>query len=1311
MDNVLQYYWVLTATGFTDFSGTTEFYYNENDVKVTAPYDVYDYITAKLLNDGTGNWVKYDNVSNVSKFDETNKKLIFDYSNVSDVDISGDYTAGVDGSTFLGAIPDQVPLYVSKGVAGGGPFTNLDWHTADTWRVDDGTGTWVLPASLGLPDIPDGARVRIYTGDRVTTAVNYISAYTTEILGTLDVGTTFGNRIGNVSGTGTLYSERGSLPAGFYEDFFSASGGTVEFGGSTNYCVLSQITQVNNLTFSGTGKRELPNLTLTILGDLLFSDNGTSSPDVINEFDQTIKIRGDITYNAGTFDAGLGADAIIEFAGTSAQNILGTSSFTGTNAFNHLTMNNSSGLTLSRSVDINYNLNFTSGVIHTTTTNILTLENTNETVVTGAGSGNYVDGPLNKNIIIGGKFLFPVGNNTRYGYVILDNIDQSNYWQAEYYNHNPLNDGYDPANFLAPIKVVSENEFWRINGPASSSSYVELRWDASSGVSSVATERDDLRVAEWISANSRWEVSHSTATASGSATDGTVTTNPTSPALNGNHIFTLTSQLLITNTWEGNISTVWSDAGNWSAGTVPTGSSDAIIPTNPVGNRFPEINVAAHCHKLDIQSSATVTVNAAKSLTLNGDFTNDGMLLLKSPADETASASFIDNGTTAGSGTVHIERYFSANKFHYVSSPIQSGGNASSDLFTQSNSSGNFNPNFYVYDETFDLDGNAGTAPAGAFNSDNLVSGWVYAYPNQTTDDPMKTKTGYAFYTDENQLITFIGTPNTGDISINGLAYTNNDQVSCSLPNYYDGWDLVANPYPSAIDWDVIKSSRTNLDDGIYVWDGTQYSSYANGVKGGNLSLSNEIAPMQAFFVHATANSAGFSLHNSNRVHSTQNYLKSPNKNNANEDIPNFIRLKMQANGYSDYAVVYFKSNATSGFDGDFDALKLFSNIASVPHIYSISQKDKTPLSINVLPENSMADLIVPIAVKIEQAGTYTISADKFNFKNNHVYFIDKQKNVEIYLNENALNNYSFYCDAGIISDRFELHFYKNNAPEALNQIKDTTVFEDRELNFILPKNSFIETDKNDKISGYYAKLENDNDLPEWLTFNNKTLTFSGIPKNEDVGILTIKVFAFDKMGATGYQEFNLSVINTNDAPFVENSIPDMETYTSELYSYTIPNNIFNDIDFGDLLTYSAQSENGNQLPEWLSFNTETKTFSGIPENAGVFQIKVKATDIAGANTSDIYTLTVKGSSDISNVSESDFNIYPNPTTGRFFIANSKPVELHYIITDITGSIIKEEKSFTNKEEINLTGFGAGIYFIKIQNETKTLSFKIILQK
>ena len=503
-DNVLQYYWVLTANGFTDMDATVEMYYDTSDVEVTAPYDVYDYITAKLLSDGTGNWYKYDDVS---KFDEPNQKLIFDISNADDIDIAGDYTAGVDGSSFNGAIPDQVPLYTSNGSG-----TTMDWHTAATWVHD-----------AGLPDIPRGARVRILAGDIVQTLVNYISAYTSEINGTLDVGTTFGNRVGVVSGTGTLYTERGSLPAGYYETFFSASGGTIEFGGSTDYSVLSNITQVNNIKFSETGDRELPNLDLTVLGDFTI-DGDDATLKVINEFDKKTEVRGNLVFNAGTFDAGTGAGAIVEFNGTSAaQTISGTGSFTAGNAFNHVIMNNTNGLTLSSPVEIDGNLTFTSGIITTSSANILTVDNSAETTaVTGYSSSNYVDGPMRKLINSNDDFVFPVGDASRYGRVEVINTATTGvqYWEAQYYNLNPHSFPMDTSSREAGLEMVSGNEYWRIENVNPDSSRVKIRWDDQSLLPAMTSDRAaNMKMVEWSGA--LWEIVDGTVT-DGGVNSGTI---------------------------------------------------------------------------------------------------------------------------------------------------------------------------------------------------------------------------------------------------------------------------------------------------------------------------------------------------------------------------------------------------------------------------------------------------------------------------------------------------------------------------------------------------------------------------------------------------------------------------------------------------------------------------------------------------------------------------------------------------------------------------------------------------------------------
>ncbi|MFM6281776.1 MAG: putative Ig domain-containing protein, partial [Dolichospermum sp.] len=63
-----------------------------------------------------------------------------------------------------------------------------------------------------------------------------------------------------------------------------------------------------------------------------------------------------------------------------------------------------------------------------------------------------------------------------------------------------------------------------------------------------------------------------------------------------------------------------------------------------------------------------------------------------------------------------------------------------------------------------------------------------------------------------------------------------------------------------------------------------------------------------------------------------------------------------------------------------------------------------------------------------------------------------------------------------------------------------------------------------------------------------------------------------------------------------------------------------------DLIKYSATLADGSNLPDWLNFNSTTRTFTGTPKTANIGQLNVKviATDKDGANVSDIFTLYVE---------------------------------------------------------------------------------------
>ncbi|MEH2285632.1 MAG: beta-propeller fold lactonase family protein [Nostoc sp.] len=98
-----------------------------------------------------------------------------------------------------------------------------------------------------------------------------------------------------------------------------------------------------------------------------------------------------------------------------------------------------------------------------------------------------------------------------------------------------------------------------------------------------------------------------------------------------------------------------------------------------------------------------------------------------------------------------------------------------------------------------------------------------------------------------------------------------------------------------------------------------------------------------------------------------------------------------------------------------------------------------------------------------------------------------------------------------------------NHAPEVVNQILDQETTEDSVFNFTIPVDTFSDADVEDILT-YTATLENDRLLPTWLKFDPTTLTFSGTPKNKDVGNLNIKVTAKDITGEQASDIFTLGV-------------------------------------------------------------------------------------------------------------------------------------------------------------------------------------------
>jgi hypothetical protein len=469
-NNVLQYYWEVESNNITNFEGNLELHYSNSDVLGTES----DYVAARLIVPPGTDWSKAAPGLTTDNVNEASDIISFDFP-AGTSSLGGEYTAGSDA-----AIPDEVPVYTSNG--------DGNWDDVNNW-------TPIAPSGG-----PNGFIVIIREEDEVSTNGNRRFAYNTTINGALNVGTTYGHNLGSVSGTGTLYLEGPTLPAGRFTSFLNCSGGTLEYGGSSDYTIIAdRIDTVKNLYFSGTGKRILPDKVLVVC-ELLKIDGPTLDN---SQYNRKITLLGNIQrLNSGVFTSGTGANATVVFAGSAPQTIGGTDgNFTGVNALNNLEINNSSGLTLNGPLELNRNLLLTDGIITTTSTNLLSMINWNTSVVpSGGSSSSFVSGPFSKWIFAGDDFAFPTGKSNRYGKTELINASDGT-WVSEYFNS-----GYSSTAVISPLTDVSSTEYWHIEGPAGNHAYVKLRWDGLSDVTPLTTQNglSDIRVAEYNTGTSSW---------------------------------------------------------------------------------------------------------------------------------------------------------------------------------------------------------------------------------------------------------------------------------------------------------------------------------------------------------------------------------------------------------------------------------------------------------------------------------------------------------------------------------------------------------------------------------------------------------------------------------------------------------------------------------------------------------------------------------------------------------------------------------------------------------------------------------------
>ncbi|MHC0061782.1 beta strand repeat-containing protein [Nostoc sp. UIC 10890] len=151
------------------------------------------------------------------------------------------------------------------------------------------------------------------------------------------------------------------------------------------------------------------------------------------------------------------------------------------------------------------------------------------------------------------------------------------------------------------------------------------------------------------------------------------------------------------------------------------------------------------------------------------------------------------------------------------------------------------------------------------------------------------------------------------------------------------------------------------------------------------------------------------------------------------------------------------------------------------------------------------------------------------------------------------------------------------------------------------------------------------------LTLNaNGTFAYNPNGQFESLAVGTTAADSFnytisDGNGGTDTATVNVTINGANDAPTLANAIANQTTLEDGFFSFAVPANTFTDVDADDSLTYNASLANGNALPTWLSFDANTRTFSGTPNDPdnGTISIKVTAKDSSNASVDDTFNLTV----------------------------------------------------------------------------------------
>ena len=381
-----------------------------------------------------------------------------------------------------------------------------------------------------------------------------------------------------------------------------------------------------------------------------------------------------------------------------------------------------------------------------------------------------------------------------------------------------------------------------------------------------------------------------------------------------------------------------------------------------------------------------------------GDYSTNGYLLeLKSTANYTASIGAIANGSTF-IGNARLERYIPPGIQNWVNLCNAIPGNTlqawNESLVTTGFVGSDFPAynfvNILQYDETV----------AGGLNDG-------FTQPTNITNTLDHTRGYFVYMTAPAQQVAV-----TGAIQQGSRTVPLNHTSTSLLQN--DGWELMANIYPSEVDFEELHAASSGISATYYVYNAetASYQTYTAGLGLG--TASGYIPSGQSFWVQTTQANAELvwdETHKSN--------VGTAFERDANPDV-RYVSVGVARNNHSQKAYLVFEEGMEFAYDAGADAIH-FGSLSNIAPEIAWKAESGQKLTLSRIPTN-YANTETYLHLKIKQAGTYNITVDDVqNMPEFTCMYFEDLETGDVYSLE-AGENIELTFEEPFEGDRFVLH-------------------------------------------------------------------------------------------------------------------------------------------------------------------------------------------------------------------------------------------------------------------------------------------------